>query len=99
MTVEAPRQKRLDAMGILLLAVVACVITCTLAWVIPAPADKPIGDAYRADNGAHMGEVLKIDPKHQFPNGMVDEGWLVRKDGIEMWWPRSKNTKLELVRR
>lgn len=90
--------RKFEAIGVLFLAFVGCVVCGALAWAIPEPPSKPLFDAYRIHNAGHLGEVLKIDPKHRFENGTVQEGWLVRRFGTETWMPRPKKD-VELVRR
>ena len=95
---NSPRETTLP--GILLLVVVACAIVGGLAWLIPSPTEKPIGDAVQVGTGQHRGVVVKVHPRHHFPDGTIREGWLLRwGDGVELWVPRDQMKKAELVKR
>lgn len=98
-SVVSGQSKRFDALGMLLLAVVACAVVGGLALLIPERPAKPIGDAIQTGTGEHRGVVLKINPNYPFYDG-AREGWLIRNEhGSEAWIPRDQMKKAELVRR
>ena len=58
----------------------------------------PIADAINMNNQRHVGVVVKVEPRHQFENAAITEGWLMRADdGAEVWFVRTNLPHSELV--
>jgi hypothetical protein len=93
-------KRNYELRGVLVLAVVACAIVGGLAYLIPEPPARGIGDAYQLQTRQHLGIVVRVESQHHFPDGTIREGWLLRaEDGFELWFPRDQMKKAELVRR
>lgn len=55
--------------------------------------DEPIADLYNSYTKEHFGVLMKIDPEHHFPNGTVEEGWLIRTEHAGDTWVPAANQK------
>jgi prepilin-type N-terminal cleavage/methylation domain-containing protein len=57
-----------------------------------------LADAINTNDQRHVGVVVKVEPRHQFENGAITEGWLMRADdGTEVWFVRTNLANSELV--
>ncbi len=73
----------------LVLLLVAAVVSP--GFMLPGPAPHPAGtDLVAREGGARLGEVLRRETAHIFPNGKMGEAYLVRlENGSERWFPAS----------
>ena len=94
---ENGRQKLLT-LAFVLLAVLGCAAFVRLGRMVPNPRPKPIADAINTNDQRHVGVVVKVEPRHQFENGAITEGWLMHADdGTEVWFVRTNLPNSELV--
>jgi curved DNA-binding protein CbpA len=89
--VEATARKQMTGYGVLLVILFGFAAFIFPGFLKPAPGPFHSGDRLvRSSNGSYLGEVVRREQFHKFPEEKVGTGYLVRlQDGEERWYPGS----------